>query len=970
MIEADNPVTLLLRQGRFSEALAMCERRLAEGADAAAHLEHGTVLRMLRRYDAALAAYDRAIALAPEFGDPYFEKSTLLLLRGDYAQGWRLYEWRWRTERNKKYQRQLASPLWLGETPIGGKTILLHAEQGNGDVIQFARYVPMVEALGASVVLGAGAPLAPLLKSLPGRYRLVTHTDEVPVFDCHAPLMSLPLAFGTRADTIPADVPYLYVDPAQRARWRARLGPKTCPRIGLAWSGSPHHHSDHHRSLPLQQLRPLFDLEAEFHSLQKETRAEDLATLSNLPMLRCHEDALADFADTAALIDELDLVITVDTAVAHLAGALSRPVWILLGYLHDYRWLLERGDSPWYPTARLFRQCAWGEWSAVIAEVKAALRARGLDTAAQPPAALQRAAAAQRQGDRPAAAAAYREALDADPQSFAALHGLAVLCGQGGRLAEALQWFDRALAVQPHSAAAHFNRGRVLHAQRRFEEALTAYDCAVALAAGSAPADLHHQRGQVLEALGRLEAALQAYRRAAAVKPDHAGAHLACAHLLQALQRPQEALEAYDRGLALTPDEAVAHHNRAAVLEALGRHEAALTGYERAVALQPGLAASHSNRGNCLRALQRYDEALAAYDRAVALQPDLSDAYNHRGNVLQMLHRYAAALTDYDRAIVLHPDLAWAHYNKALLKLLLGDYGAGWRLYEWRWHLPGWTPRLPDFARRLWLGERPVAGKVLLLHAEQGMGDLIQFVRYVPHVAALGARVTLAVPATLGSLLAGVEGVAALIKEGEALPDFDLHCPLMSLPLALHNVLNTIPAQVPYLHADPARRAQWRARLGARTRPRIGLVWSGNPHHRHDHLRSLPLRLLEPLLTADAEFHSLQRDLRDEDAAVLAEFGAIRRHEDALQDFADTAALIAELDRIITVDTAVAHLAGALGKPVWVLLAHAPDWRWLLERSDSPWYPTARLFRQRQAGDWAGVIAEVLEAEKSEERNR
>jgi tetratricopeptide (TPR) repeat protein len=956
----DDPVADWLRQGRLVEALAASEEALARQPDAAAHLRHGNALRALRRCGEALAAYDRAIALAPGFGDPWFEKSTLLLLLGDYARGWRLYEWRWWTERNKKYRRQLDRPLWLGETPLSGKTILLHAEQGYGDLIQFARYVPMVAAQAAKVVLGVSVPMAPLLKTLPGACTLISTADQVPPFDCHAPLMSLPLAFDTRLETIPAAIPYLYADPGRRRAWQARLGPSTRPRIGLAWSGSAGHHSDQHRSMSLHALRPLLDLDAEFHSLQKEIRPEDQALLAELPMIRRHETFLQDFADTAALIAELDQVIAVDTAVAHLAAALGKPTWILLAYLHDYRWLLGRSDTPWYPGARLFRQRMPGAWPEVVDEVRAALLRGGIKPQTGT-AALQGAAAARQQGRPQEAERLYRQVLQEDPRRYEALYGMAVLCGQRGHLDEALRYFDQAAAVQPHNGAVHYNRARVLHALRRYQEALAGYGRALSLA-HAPPAELYYQRGNVLEALQRPEEALRDYRGAVALRPDGAEAHFACGNVLQALHAVREALIAYDRALSLKRDDAGFHHNRAAALETLGHYEKALAGYERALALRPALAEAHSNRGNCLQAMGRYDEARAAYDSAVALKADFADAHNHRGNVLQMLHRYDESLRDYDRAITLQPDFAWARYNKALLKLLLGDYDEGWRLYESRWRLPGWTPRLPDFAQRLWLGKGPVAGKTVLLHAEQGLGDVIQFVRYAPRVAALGARVILAVPAALGSLLMDVAGVTTLVKEGEALPPFDLHCPLMSLPLAFHTELNTIPAEVPYLSADPVRRSQWRTRLGERARPRIGLVWSGNPQHRHDRLRSLPLRLLEPLLGLDAEFHSLQKEVRPEDAVTLAEFSTIRRHEDALEDFADTAALIAEMDQVIAVDTAVAHLTGALGKPLWLLLPHAPDWRWLLERSDSPWYPSARLFRQRRAADWESVIAEVREA--------
>jgi tetratricopeptide (TPR) repeat protein len=325
---------------------------------------------------------------------------------------------------------------------------------------------------------------------------------------------------------------------------------------------------------------------------------------------------------------------------------------------------------------------------------------------------------------------------------------------------------------------------------------------------------------------------------------------------------------------------------------------------------------------------------------------------------LHHLKRAEEALESFDRALALKPDLAEAHWNKALLLLELGDFARGLPEYEWRWRRESeLKPR--DFTQPAWRGEE-LGGRTILLHSEQGFGDSIQLLRYVPMVAAKGGRVVLEIPDSLMPLVGRRDGVVAMVKPGAPLPPFDLHCPLMSLPLAFGTTLATVPAQVPYLQVPVERAADWRDRLPGTGRPRVGLVWSGKPTHKNDHNRSIALHRLAPLLSLSGiDFVSLQREYREADMAALAASRNLRRLDAALADFADTAAVVEAVDLVITVDTAVAHLAGALGKPVWILVSSIQDWRWLLQREDSPWYPTARLFRQPEIGDWDSVIGRL-----------
>jgi tetratricopeptide (TPR) repeat protein len=356
--------------------------------------------------------------------------------------------------------------------------------------------------------------------------------------------------------------------------------------------------------------------------------------------------------------------------------------------------------------------------------------------------------------------------------------------------------------------------------------------------------------------------------------------------------------------------------------------------------------------------LGKKDTALASYDRALTVRPDYAEALSNRGVTLQELKRFEEALASYDRALTVRPDYAEAHWNEALLRLLTGDFSRGWVKYEWRWEGSLALPKR-NFSPPLWLGADAIDGKAILLHSEQGFGDTIQFCRYVPLVAARGARVILEVERPLQELMTTLVGATQVISKGNPLPDFDFQCPLLSLPLAFGTRHETTPSVTPYLRAPVQALKSWQARLAPNARPRIGLVWSGKPTHKNDQNRSISLRSLIPLLDIEATFVSLQQDVRTDDATVLKDQSSILYFGDALKNFSDTAALISNLDLVISVDTSVAHLAGALAKPVWVLLPFVPDWRWLLDRIDSPWYPTARLFRQDDTRAWDNVIARV-----------
>ena len=506
---------------------------------------------------------------------------------------------------------------------------------------------------------------------------------------------------------------------------------------------------------------------------------------------------------------------------------------------------------------------------------------------------------------------------------------------------------------------AMFLRAVALHQAGDLRGAHNGYEQVLAMLPSHA--DALHLLGVVAAQSNDPVRAVHLINRAIAYDPLNAAAYCNLGSSLNVLGRYDEALAAYDSAIALKSDYTEAHFYRGNVLYGLKRLDAALLSYNAAIAVQPNLATAHSNRGNILREMRRYEEALASYERAVAIDPGFAQAHFNRGVALNELKEPLAALASYDRAIAIDPDLAEAHFNKSLVMLLVGDFAGGWIEHEWRWKNKFGSNfhERRDLREPLWLGVPSLAGAVILLHGEQGYGDTLQFCRYATLVAELGATVVLEVPRPLARLLAELQGVSQVIARGDPLPRADYQCPVMSLPLAFKTELDNIPAPGKYLSSDPARVARWEERLGPRSAPRVGLMWNGNPRQPNDRNRSVQLADLLPHLPQGYHYVSLQREVREADRTILNANQHIADHAGDLHDFSDTAALCECLDVVVSVCTSVAHLSGALGKKTWILLSFAADWRWLLDRNDSPWYPSVTLFRQEKLGDWAGVFDRV-----------
>jgi tetratricopeptide (TPR) repeat protein len=581
----------------------------------------------------------------------------------------------------------------------------------------------------------------------------------------------------------------------------------------------------------------------------------------------------------------------------------------------------------------------------------------------------------------------YLRVLAMDARNARSSYGLGLIAQQTGDFEAAVRMLRQAKTIDPNEVTYHLSLAGVLQAQRKLEESLAEYRRALALNPDYAGA--HNNIAGVLQALGKFEEARMHYQRAVALKPDYAAAYCNLGVVLQNLGNLAESVSCHEKALLLRPELVEAHNNLGLVLRQQGKLEEAKAHYERAVILRPNYAEGYSNLGVLLRQLGKLEDSAACLEKALSLRPNSANAFDNLGNTLRDLGRLEESAACHERALALRPGSAKAHnnlgytqrkqgkleesrksfnralalepesvdirWNLCLLDLLEGNYAAGWSGYEVRNQRKENRPR--SFPKPIWRGE-PLNGARVLLHSEQGLGDSIQFLRYVPMVQAAGGSVILNVPSALRRLAKHLPGVDTVTVDEEPLPPFDWHCPLMSLPLAFKTTLDSLPRHVPYLTVPQevlraAENRQW-----SNQKLCVGLVWSGNPKCTEDQSRSMSLSCVQPLLDLDGlQFFSLQL------GTAASQLGAtqtpITDLQFAINDLADTAALMTRLDLIITVDTAVAHLAGALAKPTWVLVPFAPDWRWLTDREDSPWYPTLRLIRQPSSGDWDAVIARV-----------
>lgn len=529
----------------------------------------------------------------------------------------------------------------------------------------------------------------------------------------------------------------------------------------------------------------------------------------------------------------------------------------------------------------------------------------------------------ERAGGWPTALADCAEAVRLDPKLAEAWLTQARVCRKTGDTAQALVGFDRYLALRPGDARVWFNRGNALNALGRLAEAIDSYARSTALQPDFP--DAAFNLGTALLADGQGEAAVRSFQQLLARHPGHVDGWVNLGNAWRSVAQDEAAAEAYRQALALMPGRADAHNNLASIALAAGRIDAALEHFDAALAREPGQVIFALGKASALKQQGRLDEALRCFDQAVAVAPQHVEA----------------------------------HTSRSLCLLLAGRLAEGFREYEWRWQAPDLADIRPDYRQPCWLGREDIRGKRLLVRWEQGFGDTIQFCRYVAQLNALGAQVILQLQAPLLPLMQGLRGQGVLLADHQPPPDFDYYVPMLSLPLALGTTLASIPAVDRYISPNAERLAIWRERLGKQNGLRIGLAWSGRPQHKNDSQRSLLLAEFINALPDGAEYFVLQKDVRSIDVPVLSQKTSIRNPAADFSDFADTAAVCELMDLVISVDTSIAHLAGALGRPLFLILPFIPDWRWLLGHNETPWYPSARLFRQDERRDWLPVLQKI-----------
>jgi len=907
-----NYANLLRDQDRLDEALPLYREavRLAPGS-LSALTNLASALSADGQPEAQLAVLEAAEKIDPVNPDTHWDKALALLMLGRVKEG--LDEYEWRHARRNPPPRDYPRPQWQGEA-LAGKRIFLHWEQGYGDVIQFLRFLPLVAARGGKIVCEVQPGLKRLVEAVPGVVEVIEAPAPPPDFDVWASLLSVPRILGLDEASLPVARPYLHPREDWCLKWRQRLATpggrakkagksaKKRPCIGLVWAGNPNVKSDRLRSPRLEPLKALLTIkDVDWVLLQQGDGRRDLEGMSLPANVLDLASEIKDFADTAALMSELDLVISSDTSTAHLAAALGGETWVLLPWASDWRWGLGE-TSLWYPGVRLFRQSRLTDWSGVVDRVQAALKERFRVVL-----------------PKKHAVAATTAATDAAPALLVEAFGM-------------------------------YQRGR-----KRMARLVTR----AALMEVPLRQDAWCLLGVVEKSLDDPVNAERAYRRAIEIAPDYVDAWFNLGNLMRNGKRLPDADAAYSRVVQIQPAHAQALSLLSDVQRELQRLDEAEATARRAIAAKPDFAEAWGHLGNALNDLERFDEAAECYQHALTLPNCPPETHYNKGVALQRARRVEESIVCYREILAQRPGEVYAHYNLATALLTLGQFGEGFREYEWRLKKPDLLPR--PYPQPSWNGE-PLGNRRLLLYWEQGYGDSLQFLRFIPLLAKQGARVILELQAGLKGIARHLPGVEAVFDSGEPLPAFDLHAPLLSVPARL-GLDSPLPDVSPYLQVAPDLAERWRQRLGPRDGAlRIGLVWAGNPNVRNDRVRSprlAPMRALFDIPGIDwviLQQGDGRRDLED-----LAPPGRIIDIAPEVSDFADTAAIMGCLDLMITSDTSTAHLAPAVGLPTWVLLHYAADWRWM-QSEGTAWYPAIRVFRQPAPGDWAEPVERLRSA--------
>ncbi|MFM2280365.1 MAG: hypothetical protein RLZZ444_2596, partial [Pseudomonadota bacterium] len=956
---------VLQARDRFEEAAAVYDRvlELSPGHEAA-FINKGVALRDSGRAEAARRHFASGLAQRPDWPVLRYNMAVSNLYAGDWANAWPDFDLRLLITPALEKTPVPESPRWQGEE-IAGRTLLVIHEQGFGDTFQFIRLLVWASRKAGRVVFLCPSRLHAILSRLTlfrdGQIGLAPDDRPIPAHDLHVPLLSLAGFSGLRPDTVPVVVPRIALEEERVRKWSTFGNPRPGRwRIGLSWQGNPTASIDKGRSIDLAAMAPLGRLarKADFISLQRHFGLEQAAP-SGLEILSPGSDFDAGneaFVDTAAMMISLDLIITSDTAVAHLAGLLGRPVWLFLKQVPDWRWGGEGHLTPWYPTMRLIRQTKAGDWASLFDQAANELGSLIGDPspyAADASGRIADAIALQSTGRYGEAAKIYRAALPNRSRDAQVYNYLAMAILEDGRRRP-----DAARAAMPfalHSVALrarvsdHWSNCAVLFAAMGAQaDGRRALGFALAANPDHVPSLLSVARRDVSD--GKASPALDRLLQLNASSAFPASILANLASVLSDADRKQDALVLLRKAIGLEPQSPKLFVQYGALLDLMGKKNDAQAAWEKALSFDLDNADALSNLGVWERNNGSVELACFFQKTAVEKDPAHAEAWNNLGISELEAGRESGAIAAFRQAVTVRPDYADAHLALGMALLNIGDMSNGFKHYEGRLGSDklGITTGRPNIP--LWRGGDP-RGMAFLLMAEQGFGDAFQFSRYASWLKERGARaVYIGCRSRLAHLLRTVPGVDGIVSEGERPPTVDAMVYMMSMPALTGMQVDTIPAYPHYLTPDPDRVMRWAEWLAERPGFRVGIVWQGNPDPKVDRGRSFPLERLEPLARIEGvRLISLQKGAGEEQVAALAGRFDVESpggdFDGGPDAFADTAALMMNLDLIVTSDTAVAHLAGALGRPCWVILRARPEWRWLRDRSDSPWYPTMRLFR-------------------------
>jgi len=868
--------SLYNKLGRFDEAELCCKKEIfINPHNKYAHFNLGVVYQRQNRLRDAIGAYRNALRIDGTFIEAHWQLATCLLANREWSEGWEEYEWRIKRPYHGSNQVKMSKPQWDG-CDIVNKTLLLQAEQGFGDTIMALRFAPVLASMGVRVFVQCQDCLERLARKVPGVEQTTTFVNPQFEYDYWFPIMSLFKMFKVLPDNVPGNIPYIFID--NISEHLLIHSPYGFLKVGFVWAGSS---VDQERNIPVEKFQKLFELpNIQWICLQKGERQDELNSIRSFDRVIRISDRLNDFFDTAQVIQQLDLVITIDTSVAHLAGAMGKPVWILLPYNADWRWLTEREDSPWYPSAVLFRQAKHGDWDSVVNAVYSRL-----------------------------------SILCNTEKEYLQINDSNINPGIYNTSKLNFKSSDNNVRILFNKGVEHFRRGE-------YEQAEVAFKSVLEIDGENIDAILN--LGLVLKIAGRPSEAMEMFKKALAINPSKPGANLAYA----------------------------------SVLLSMGMFDAAKHHCEKEIQLQPNNVDAYYNLGLVCQKAGNLDHAVEAYKTAIRLNEKYYDAYLQLGVVCMEKQDLANAITCFHRCIEINPETPDAHWHLANAALLQGNYELGFEEMKWRWRMndfprPDWSVPLPA-----WDGA-DIKGKTVVILPEQGAGDIIQFSRYACLMAHNEIKTVLGAPNSLKRLLSKLPGINGVITSCHDALKADYYVWLMDLPKIFRTREDSIPSVVPYIFVNSADISSTLL-LPKSSRLSVGLVWTGNRQHARNRYRSIGLDLLKPLLNIpDIDFYSLQIGDAADDIRRLGLSRKIIDLSSFIHDFYDTALVISQLDLVISVDTAVAHLAGALGKPVWTLLPYLPDWRWQLTGESTPWYPTMRLFRQTSPNEWAGVISKL-----------